>query len=141
MKAGRTIAVVSEYEALVELAAKGLAQRDTYPMPESVTTPESFYEVMARAALDAIGLQALLNEMKHVEEELRLAADPPPTTPPPPAAHADVARSLPTQPSVSTAHTLRAPSRVHGRNGPDDLDPKDGCTRGQRKAENVRLRR
>ncbi len=129
---------MSEYEALVELAAKGLAQRDTYPMPKSVSTPESFYEVMARAALDAIGLQALLNEMKQAEEQLRFAAEPPP---PPPATHADVATTPPKGPSVSPAHVLRAPSRIHGCNRLDDLDPKSGCTRKKRKAENVRLRR
>ena len=38
------------------VAAKGLAERDRYPMPESVANPEAFYEVMARAAFDAIGL-------------------------------------------------------------------------------------
>ena len=42
---------MSDYEWLVELAAKGMAERDNHPMPKSVTTPEAFYEVMARAPL------------------------------------------------------------------------------------------
>jgi hypothetical protein len=46
----------SDYEHYVHLAAKGMAERDTYPMPKSVTTAEAFYEVMAAAALDATGL-------------------------------------------------------------------------------------
>jgi hypothetical protein len=37
---------VSDYEWLVELAAKGLAERDNHLMPKSVTTPEAFYEGM-----------------------------------------------------------------------------------------------
>jgi hypothetical protein len=68
---------VSDYEWLVELAAKGLAQRDTYPMPTSVATPEAFYEVMARAALDAIGLRALLDEVARQEHDPKLDAEPP----------------------------------------------------------------
>ena len=61
---------VSEYEWYVELAAKGLAQRDNYPMPNSVTTPEDFYKVMATAALDAMGLRALLERVAQVEPGL-----------------------------------------------------------------------
>jgi len=61
-----------DYEWLVELAAKGLAERDNHPMPKSVTTPEAFYEVMARAALDAIGLSALLERVARAERKLRI---------------------------------------------------------------------
>ena len=68
---------MSDYEWLVELAAKALAQRDTYPMPASVSTPEAFYEVMARAALDAIGLRTLLEEVARHEDDLKLDSDPP----------------------------------------------------------------
>ena len=60
------------YEWLAELAAKGLAERDNHPMPKSVTTPEAFYEVMARAALDAIGLPALLERVARAERKLRI---------------------------------------------------------------------
>jgi hypothetical protein len=66
---------VSDYEWHVELAAKGLAQRDKYPMPMSVTTPEGFYEVMAGAALDATGLQALLERVARAERELEIIQD------------------------------------------------------------------
>jgi hypothetical protein len=61
---------VSDFEWQVELAAKGLRERDQYPMPKSVTTPEAFYEVMAGAALEAIDLPALLDRLASVEEEL-----------------------------------------------------------------------
>ena len=60
-----------DYQWLVEVAAKGLAERDNHPMPKSVTTPEAFYEVMARAALDAIGLPALLERVARAERKLR----------------------------------------------------------------------
>jgi hypothetical protein len=63
---------VSDYEWLVELAAKGLRERDNHPMPMSVTTPEAFYEVMARAALDAMGLPALLEQAAQTERELEI---------------------------------------------------------------------
>jgi hypothetical protein len=68
----RTLLGVSEYERLVELAAKGIAERDNHPMP-TVTTPEAFYEIMARAALDAMGLQTLLEELARAEQELKHA--------------------------------------------------------------------
>jgi hypothetical protein len=58
---------MSDYEWYVELAAKGMAERDTHPMPKSVTTPEAFYEVMADAALDGIDLRTLLNRMTRAE--------------------------------------------------------------------------
>ncbi len=61
---------VSDYELLVELAAKGLAQRDSRPMPKSVVTPEDFYDIMARSALDAIGLRGLLEDLARAEQEL-----------------------------------------------------------------------
>ncbi len=81
---------MSDYESLVELAAKGMAERDSHPMPRSVTTPEAFYEVMARAALDAVGLQALLEELAGAVQELdnadegpKLAVRPMPSRRPP----------------------------------------------------------
>jgi len=66
---------VSDYEWHVELAAKGLAQRDTHSMPKSVTTPEGFYEVMADAALDAAGLRALLERLARAERGLEIIQD------------------------------------------------------------------
>ena len=72
MHPARTIPDVSDYEWLVELGAKGLAERDNHPMPESITTPEAFYEVMARAAFDAIGLPALIEDMARAERELNV---------------------------------------------------------------------
>ncbi len=80
----------------MELAAKGLAERDKRPMPKSVTTPEAFYEVMARAALDAIGLQALLEELARAEQELKDADEAPSQ-----AVNATAATTLPEEPSVS----------------------------------------
>jgi len=61
---------VTDYQWHVELAAKGLQERDHHPMPKSVTTPEAFYEVMAGAALDAIGLPGLLDRVERAEQEL-----------------------------------------------------------------------
>jgi hypothetical protein len=61
---------VSDYEWQVQLAAKGLRERDNHPMPKSVTTPEGFYEVMAGAALDSIDLRALLERLARAEREL-----------------------------------------------------------------------
>jgi len=66
---------VLDYEWYVELAGKGLAQRDKFPMPPSVTTPGGFYEIMAGAALDAIGLRALLNRMAQAERNLETIQD------------------------------------------------------------------
>ena len=60
-----------DYERLLELAAKGMAERDNYPMPKSVTTPEMFYEVMARAALDAIDFRVLLGQLERANQQLR----------------------------------------------------------------------
>ena len=66
---------VSDYEWYVELAGKGLAQRDKFPMPPSVTTPEGFYEIMAGAALNAMGLRALLRRMTRAEQDLEIIQD------------------------------------------------------------------
>lgn len=65
----------SDYELHVELAAKGLAQRDKYPMPPSVTTPEGFYEVMAGAALEATGFLGLLERVALAERNLEVIQD------------------------------------------------------------------
>jgi hypothetical protein len=70
----RTIGV-SDYEWHVELAAKGLAQRDKRPMPTTVTTPEGFYEIMAGAALDATGLRDLLVRVAQAERNLEAIQD------------------------------------------------------------------
>ena len=61
---------MSDYEWLVQLAAKALRERDNHPVPKSVTTPEAFYEVMAGAALDGIDLRALLDRVTRAEREL-----------------------------------------------------------------------
>lgn len=63
---------MSDYECLVKLGAKALAERDRHVMPGSVTTPEAFYEVMAAAVLDAIDLPALLERVTHAEQELEV---------------------------------------------------------------------
>jgi hypothetical protein len=65
----RTVGV-SDYHGHVELAAKGLAQRDKVPMPPWVTTPEGFYELMAAAALDATGLRDLLERVARAEPSI-----------------------------------------------------------------------
>lgn len=62
----------SEFEWHVTLAAKGMAERDRFPMPKSVTTPEAFYEIMAGAALEATGLRALIERATRAERELDL---------------------------------------------------------------------
>jgi hypothetical protein len=118
---------VSDYEWLVELAAKGLAERDNHLMPKSVTTPEAFYKVMARAALDAAGLQALLEDLARAEQELN-RADEGPTLP----MKADSATMLLEQPSAM------APRNGHGN---VELDAQNRRDRGKRKADNARLRR
>ena len=64
-----------DYEWHVELAAKGLAQRDSYPMPPSVTEPKEFYEIMAGAALDATGLPFLLTRIVNAERNLEFIQD------------------------------------------------------------------
>jgi hypothetical protein len=64
--------IVSDYEWLVELAAKGLHERDKHALPRSVTTPEAFYELMAGAALDGIDLRAILARLAQAERELEM---------------------------------------------------------------------
>jgi hypothetical protein len=61
----------SEYGQYLKMAAQGMAERDNYPMPKSVTTPEMFYEVMARAALDAIDFRLLLGQLERANQQLR----------------------------------------------------------------------
>ena len=67
---GYSLLIVSDYEWMVQLAAKGLHERDNHPMPPSVSTAEAFYEVMAGAALDGIDLRALLERLARAEQEL-----------------------------------------------------------------------
>ena len=69
-----------DYEWHVEMAAKGMAERDNHPMPKSVTTPEAFYEVMAGAALDGIDLRALLERVARAERELEIHRSTPATS-------------------------------------------------------------
>ena len=123
----RTLLGVSDYESLVELAAKGMAERDRHPMPKSVRTPEAFYEVMARAALDAAGLQALLEELARAEQELK-TADEGPTL----SVTADAPMTLLEQPSAPVA-------RNDYENGL--LDTRIRRDRGTSKADKARLRR
>ena len=66
---------VSDYELQVQLAAKGMAERDNRPMPNSVTTPEDFYQIMAAAALDAIGFRDLLDRVARAERNLEMTYD------------------------------------------------------------------
>ena len=131
----RTLQAMSDYEWLVELAAKGMAERDNHPMPKSVTTPEAFYEVMARAALDAIGLQALLGELAGAEQELKNADDESDL-----ALNADAA-TLSEEPSVSPQYALEVPpvTRMGYENGVRDKESRG--ERGTQKAENACLRR
>jgi len=126
--------MVSDYESLVELAAKGMAERDNHPMPTSVTTPGAFYEVMARAALDAIGLQALLEELVRAEQDLN---------DPDEGAHlavsTDAPTTLPEEPSASPQLMLNVPpaTRIGHENG-----GRGAPSRRERagKAQNARLR-
>lgn len=60
----------------VKVAAKGMAERDTRSMPESVTTPEAFYQVMAGAALDAVGFRALVERLARAERERETTREP-----------------------------------------------------------------
>ena len=93
----RTLLGASDYELLVELAAKGLARRASRPTPRSVTTPEAFYEVLARATLDAIGLRAILEDLARAEKELNIVADEASTQ----AENDDATTGLPDEPPVS----------------------------------------
>jgi hypothetical protein len=60
---------VSGYDQYVKVAAKGIAERDSHSMPESVTTPEAFYEVMAGAALDAVDFRTLVEQLARATRE------------------------------------------------------------------------
>jgi hypothetical protein len=42
--------IVSDWERLVQLAAKGLPEPDDHLMPESITRPEAFDEMMVGVA-------------------------------------------------------------------------------------------
>jgi hypothetical protein len=134
---GRTLFIVSDYEWLVELAAKGMAERDNHPMPKSVTTPEEFYEVMARASLDAISLRALLDEVGALRAERELITTEAPTQ----AVNAETATTPRKKPTVSTKYTLNSlPPADNGReDGALDTNIRD--ERATRKAENIRFRR
>ena len=128
--------MVSDYESLVELAAKGMAERDNHPMPPSVTTPEAFYEVMARAALDAIGLQTLLEELARAEQDLNDPDDRPRL-----ADSTDAATTLPEEPSASPRFVLNVPpsTRIAHENGGRGAPSRRERATG--KAQNARLRR
>ena len=67
---------ISGYDQYVKVAAKGMAERDNHSMPESVTTPEAFYEVMAAAALDAVGFKALLERLTRAVREPEITQEP-----------------------------------------------------------------
>ena len=67
---------ISDYHRYVEVAAKEMAKRDSHSMPESVTTPEAFYEVMARAALDAVGFRALVERLARAMREPETTPEP-----------------------------------------------------------------
>jgi hypothetical protein len=113
---------MSDYEWLVELAAKGMAERDNHPMPRSVTTPEAFYEVMARAALDAI-----VQELENADKG------------PKPAVSAEAVTAPPEEQSASPQRVLSVPpvTRIGPENG---ALPTAGRHGGTRKAVNARLR-
>jgi len=125
---------MSDYEWLVELAAKGMAERDNHPMPRSVTTPEAFYEVMARAALEAIGLQTLLEELARAEQERRKDDE---------ESHLVVitdTAAFPEEPPVAPVDVLSvAPVTRMGYENGVFLAP-SRRERGTGKAENARLR-
>ena len=65
----------SGYGQYLKMAARGMAERDDYPMPKSVTTAERFYEVMARAALDAIDFRVLLGQLERANQQLHITQD------------------------------------------------------------------
>jgi hypothetical protein len=67
---------ISDYHRYVKVAAKGMAERDNDSMPESVTTPEAFYEVMAGAALDAVGFRALVERLARAMREPTITQEP-----------------------------------------------------------------
>jgi hypothetical protein len=128
---------MSDYEWMVALAAKGMAERDNHPMPKSVTTPEAFYEVMARAALDAIGLQSLLEELAGAVQELEKAEEGPDLV-----VDTDAITTPPTegQPvSESPRYELSVPQLTQGNHEMEPLPPPSRPGR-TRKAANARLR-
>lgn len=130
---------MSDYDWLVDLAAKGMAERDNHPMPPSVTTPEAFYQVMARSALDAIGLQALLEDLARAEEELKTTEESADL-----AAEIEVATTIPEEPAVSsqTVQTeLSVPSTTCIVSATGVRDARSRPGRKTEKAENARLRR
>lgn len=120
----------------MELAAKGMAERDNHPMPKSVTSPKAFYEVMAGAALDAIGLQALLEELARAERELK-KTDEGPTL----AVNANAATTPPEEPYVSPQYVLSVPPATRNGYEAGVVDTRSRRERGTGKAENARLRR
>jgi hypothetical protein len=65
----RDVVSISSYHQYVKVAAKGMAERDNHPLPESVTTPDAFYEVMAESALDAVGFSALVERLARAMRE------------------------------------------------------------------------
>jgi len=126
-------------EWLVGLAAKGLRERDNHPMPKSVTTPEAFYEVMARAALDAMGLPALLERVARAERKLNITDEAPTKAV---NGWADAATTVPDEQPVSPRYVLNAPPATHnGRGDGHGVLERGRSERGTRKTENVRLRR
>jgi hypothetical protein len=82
----------AEYQQFVERSALGMAERDDQPLPRSVTTRGGFYEVMAGAALEAIGLQTLLERIPPTERQLPAAPRSSVARPPAPRSTADRAR-------------------------------------------------
>lgn len=129
---------MSDYERLVELAAKGLAERDNHPMPQSVTTPEEFYEVMAGAALDAIGLRELLEEVEvaRARQELTIRDEAPPW---PVKAGAVTAQG--DGPPQDSHPTPNADSATESVAEDDPSDPRSQRERDPRGIETIRLRR
>jgi hypothetical protein len=126
---------MSDYEWLVQLAAKGMAERDNHPMPKSVTTPEAFYEIMARAALEAMGLQALLNELAEAVR-LQKGADEGSH----PAVNAESATTMPEEPADCPQHVSYAPPGtpfVHEKGVRDTAKQRERATR---KVAGARLR-
>jgi hypothetical protein len=126
---------MSDYEWLVELAAKAMAERDNHPLPKSVTTPEAFYEVMARAALDAIGLQSLLEESAQAEQQLRNADEGPELV-----VNADAVAMLAEDPPVCPEQVLNVPPVTRLGYEESVLAPPSRLEGGTRKAQNARLR-
>ncbi len=120
---------------MVKLAAKGMAERDNHLMPKSVTTPEEFYEIMARTALDAIGLQTLLEELARAEQELK-HADEKSTH----GINADTATILPEEPPDPPQYGLDVPPVMRIGYEARDLDTPDRHEHETRKVENARLR-